>query len=59
MVTSSLNRKRLDSRENHQEPVPETVGTGAETRRIQTAKGGVALLRHLSHNPKGLLVFKS
>lgn len=44
MVTSSLNREQLDSRKKYQKPVPETVGTGAGTRRLQTAKGGLALL---------------
>lgn len=45
----------LDSRKNYQEPGPGKMGTGAGTRRVQTAKGGPALLWHLSHHPRGFL----
>lgn len=59
MVTSSQNREQLDPHKNCQEPGYRELFCARDSRtsRLQTAKGGLALLWHLSHHPGGLPVF--
>lgn len=59
MVTSSQNREQLDPHKNCQEPGYQELFCARDSRtsRLQTAKGGLALLWHLSHHPGGLPVF--